>query len=418
MPEKLNYAGQMQPYDENNGEYKRFSSFHRPRNYDNEIKALKDKAMGLSIFSPERKKITEQIQQLEAEKEGFKNYDELAEYRHNQVLERNNKLTQQSNVVNATDNYIKDDHKEKQLEIINKFNPMRDDYHTGIRSVKDIKNPQEAFDVNDNENFTYPDFTAEDGKKALQTGKIMVYSSKPISQGGFISPSKTMAQDYAGGGEIYSQLVDINDVAWINSDEGQYAKVDQKSSYTDNYIKNNGWIKTLDKESQKATIDNFNKLPENQQFYYGLSDGEQASLMALQGDSTNVNEYMSGRNKNFDELTKKRLDNQIKNIKSAINKYDLKEPITLYRGVSKEEFDNIVDGGKTTSFKSTSTDLERAKAFGKNQGGYIVEYRVSKGSPVADVNGLPMANENEYLIDSDVKYKKVTKNGNKVIVEI
>lgn len=30
MPEKLNYAGQMQPYDESDGQYKRFSSFHRP----------------------------------------------------------------------------------------------------------------------------------------------------------------------------------------------------------------------------------------------------------------------------------------------------------------------------------------------------------------------------------------------------
>ena len=117
--------------------------------------------------------------------------------------------------------------KKKQLEIIQKENPMRDDYHTGIRDINDIKTPTEAFKtkVDIDEDFAYPDFTKLDGEKALKSGVITIYSSKEIKNGSFVSPSKMMAEDYAGGGKIYSKTIKINDVAWINSDEGQFVKL-------------------------------------------------------------------------------------------------------------------------------------------------------------------------------------------------
>ena len=121
--------------------------------------------------------------------------------------------------------------KEKQLEIINKSNPMLDDYHLGIRSIEDIKTFDEV--INDDESFVYGDFSKEDAEKALKDGKVTVYSSKPIEQGNFVSTSKNMAQDYAGrNGKVYSQEVSLNDVAWINGDEGQYAKVEDMQSST------------------------------------------------------------------------------------------------------------------------------------------------------------------------------------------
>ena len=124
--------------------------------------------------------------------------------------------------------------KEKQLEIINKSNHMLDDYHLGIRSIEDIKTFDEV--INDDESFVYGDFSKEDAEKALEKGTVTVYSSKPIEQGSFVSTSKNMAQDYAGrNGKVYSQEVSLNDVAWINGDEGQYAKVDNiKYSYQSN----------------------------------------------------------------------------------------------------------------------------------------------------------------------------------------
>ena len=100
---------------------------------------------------------------------------------------------------------------------------MTDDYHVGIRDADDIKTFEEA--MKDSESFFYGDFSLKDARKALKEGKVTVYSSKPIEQGGFVSTSKNMAKDYAGGGEVYSRRVDIDDIAWINGDEGQYAKV-------------------------------------------------------------------------------------------------------------------------------------------------------------------------------------------------
>lgn len=118
------------------------------------------------------------------------------------------------------------ENKQKQLNIIQENNKMQDDYHTGIRNIEDIKNFEEA--IHDNESFVYGDYSFEDAQKDLERGKVTVYSSKPITQGGFVSTSKNMAQDYAGNGKIYSKEVSINDVAWINGDEGQYANINQK----------------------------------------------------------------------------------------------------------------------------------------------------------------------------------------------
>jgi hypothetical protein len=88
--------------------------------------------------------------------------------------------------------------KQKQLDLILKSNPMLDDYHTGIRTIDDIQ-------------------------QALNSGYINVYSSKPIKIGTFVTPSKHCAKDYAGSNHIYSKRVNIYDVAWIDTYEGQYA---------------------------------------------------------------------------------------------------------------------------------------------------------------------------------------------------
>lgn len=101
MPTKENSSGKQQPYDAETGKFKSFSSFSRPkkekkRDYDKEIANLKEQTKGLSMFSPKSREIYEKINQLEAEKEGFKSYDELKEFRHNKLLEKNkNKVEHQ-----------------------------------------------------------------------------------------------------------------------------------------------------------------------------------------------------------------------------------------------------------------------------------------------------------------------------------
>jgi len=118
----------------------------------------------------------------------------------------------------------KDTHKESQLEIIKKSNPMLDDIHTGIRSIKDILTFKEAVSNKDNL-VTSPDYAEEDIEKALKIGEIEVFSSYEIKNGIFVTPSRMEAETYAGGGEVYSKVVKLEDVAWIDSYEGQYALV-------------------------------------------------------------------------------------------------------------------------------------------------------------------------------------------------
>lgn len=123
--------------------------------------------------------------------------------------------------------------KEKQFDIIKNTNPVLDDYHVGIRKVEDIKTFEEI--INDDESFAWGDFSKDDAEKALKKGKITIYSSYPIKQGTFVSTSKIQAEQYAGGigQKIYQKTVPLDEIAWINGDEGQYANVNQKYSLTD-----------------------------------------------------------------------------------------------------------------------------------------------------------------------------------------
>lgn len=124
--------------------------------------------------------------------------------------------------------------KEQQNSIIQNSNPVEDNYHTWIRSANDIKTFEETLNDSDYKEYfeAGEDFdetyTAKMAREALETGKITVYSSYPIEQGIFVSPSKMEAESYSGNGKIYSKEVNLTDVAWIDPTQGQYAKVSSK----------------------------------------------------------------------------------------------------------------------------------------------------------------------------------------------
>lgn len=160
------------------------------------------------------------------------------------------------------------DYKQAQLEVINQNNKMQDDYHTGIRSVNDILTAKEALDLTqeqldnyEKEGYSYPDFTLQDGKAAIESGYITVYSSKEIKPGVFVTPSKMMATDYAGDGTVYSKRIPVKDMAFINADEGNYAPVKQYLQKTDADTKgmfspaeDGSYIITLFKGADASTV--------------------------------------------------------------------------------------------------------------------------------------------------------------------
>ena len=190
----------------------------------------------------EKSKIKSEIRALE---NGYNSVEEMRKVE----KEQEQKAIQEYNKKN---NNIKDSNKssfksttnlsfkEQQLDIIQKTNPMLDDYHTGIRTVDDIKTFKEAYEIAKKEAnnggwkeyASYPDITNEMIEDSLKTGEITVYSSNDIKNGTFITPSYEQALEYAGNdsGKIRSKKVKVDDVAWINLDEGQYANLDSTNT--------------------------------------------------------------------------------------------------------------------------------------------------------------------------------------------
>ena len=150
--------------------------------------------------------------------------------------------------------------KQQQLEIIQKTNPMLDDYHTGIRTVDDIKTFKEAYDIAKkeasdggwDEYASYPDITNEMIENSLKTGEITVYSSNDIKNGTFVTPSYEQALEYAGNdaNKVKSKKVNVDDVAWINLDEGQYAKISKNNNQSKlSMQQSSAWQEFLDNQT-------------------------------------------------------------------------------------------------------------------------------------------------------------------------
>ncbi len=145
----------------------------------------------------------------------------------NNGMVSNDKISQTGAEVNAE--YSR---KEQQFEIIRQSNPASDEYHTWIRSAEDIKTFQETLTDPEWEGYDSfdPDYTQEMAQEAIKSGVITVYSSYPIENGVFVSPSRMEAESYSGNGKVYEQTVRLEDVAWIDPTQGQYAPVNKQYS--------------------------------------------------------------------------------------------------------------------------------------------------------------------------------------------
>lgn len=289
-----------------------------------ELKNIDTSEMGLL----EKSKIKSEIRALE---EGYTSVDEWRkanEIKKQEAIKEYNKQKIQKELKKdfSSFNSLADNHKQQQLDIINKNNPADDDMHTWIRSTDDIKNFEEAFFEDGEYSGLDPDFTEKMANKAKETGKITVYSSYPIEQGVFVSPSVMEASQYAGGdsNKLYSKEVNINDIAWIDGAEGQYAKVEnsQNSLYNINNESEsdiNGQINQrndrtsrLFKEStenqREYSWDEYNKWEESIKPTENITDEEQQSInksksehnkdVFLYDENDNDNTYSGGASRN------------------------------------------------------------------------------------------------------------------------
>lgn len=128
---------------------------------------------------------------------------------------------------------MSDVRKQKQAALIQKYNPVDDEHFMDskwIRSADDILSFDEMFQETESNykeygDMVYPDTTFDDYLNAKRTRKIQIFSSNPIKPGAFVTPSRMCASNYAGGGRVFSKVVPVDDVAWIDGGEGQYAPI-------------------------------------------------------------------------------------------------------------------------------------------------------------------------------------------------
>ncbi len=153
--------------------------------------------------------------------------------------------------------------KKTQLAIVQATNPAPNSYLTWIRSESDIKSADEVYKdaLSDNDDKTdarlTDDFSLRDWEKALKTGKIKVYSSYPIKNGTFVTPSAQEASQYAGDKKLYSAEIDLADVAWIDALQGQFAKPNGKDENSPSKA-----VAEQDKTTKKVTVETPNRVRE------------------------------------------------------------------------------------------------------------------------------------------------------------
>lgn len=272
-------------------------------------------------------------------------------------------------------------HKGKQLEIIKKTNPMLDDYHVGIRNVEDIKAFNEV--VNDEDSFVWGDFTREDAKKALKEGKITVYSSYPINQGTFVSTSKIQAEQYAGGkgNKIYSKTIPLEEVAWINGDEGQYANT------TTRYSKNNQtWQDYLEKNYKTAgTRTNLEDIR--------IAPKAKKDILAT-SELTTAKQNVKNNSKQNRTIKQDNIQTEKNSLPTAKSKASVTQslPIGEYTGKQRKHYKSIMESAETTpQAKKIAKELLNSDTYvpETNKGQLErADARIMSSTPESELNSL------------------------------
>lgn len=276
-----------------------------------------------------------------------------------QVVENVSPVQEENIELDEDEAYVRDV-KEKQFEIIQKHNPMTDDYHVGIRSAEDIKLFSEAME--DEESFFWGDFDIKDAEEALQSGRVTVYSSKPIKQGTFVSTSKNQATDYAGGGQVYSRKLNLEDVAWINGDEGQVATLNNSTIEGYEAPPKPEWIKSregvIDYQFKRQKTSNEGKKPGDNHYVTDkdVHDLIEATLEMGGYEPLKKGEFESLVKKNLSPISNETPSNVQKDL-SPINKAvedlkqvqkevieqveDLKETMDEFKALTKEQYQGL-----------------------------------------------------------------------------
>lgn len=377
-------------------------------------------------------------QKIKALNEGFDNvYDYLVNHDKKELMKNYKynpqKIEEKINKYKSKDNYAKmvnEDYKnatakqQTQFDIIQETNPAPEESnYVWIRKPSDIKTFEEA--INDKDSFTWGDYSKEDALRDLKKGTVTIYSSYPIKNGVFVSTSYQQALDYAGGdpSQVHSRKSSIDSVAWINGDEGQYAKATTKYSqnnskwqeflednfkstgtrtyFKDVVLKNNEVSKPSTKYSE-----NLNSNKSNDVLKVIIDNKTQKKLDQLDTELKNIKERYTKMYPN----DKKQRDSKIKSraMEISAQKRNLIQGdwlIPIEKGLTSNELNNKINRLKSNYVgKEVIVDNNKGKVIGTSFGKIGVEfekgntkyYDAADIKPVQDIDSIIKEQKEKY----------------------
>lgn len=383
-------------------------------------------------------------QKIKALNEGFDNvYDYLVNHDKKELMKNYKynpqKIEEKINKYKSKDNYAKmvnEDYKnatakqQTQFDIIQETNPAPEESnYVWIRKPSDIKTFEEA--INDKDSFTWGDYSKEDALRDLKKGTVTIYSSYPIKNGVFVSTSYQQALDYAGGdpSQVHSRKSSIDSVAWINGDEGQYAKATTKYSqnnskwqeflednfkstgtrtyFKDLVLKNNEVSKPSTKYSE-----NLNSNKSNDVLKVIIDNKTQKKLDQLDTELKNIKERYTKMYPN----DKKQRDSKIKSraMEISAQKRNLIQGdwlIPIEKGLTSNELNNKINRLKSNYVgKEVIVDNNKGKVIGTSFGKIGVEFENGNTKYYDAIDIKPVQ-------DIDSIIKEQTKKYNQLITE-
>lgn len=152
-----------------------------------------------------------------------------------------------------------------------------------------------------------------------------------------------------------------------------------------------------------------------------LTGTQQESVRLLTGGKYyhDLNEMVY--NKSFNPSNREELVNMANVLDESFKKFKLEDDIIAYRGMSKKEFHNLIQGDTFNEFKHLSIDEKVAKRFAKrgNDNGVVVKFHLPKGTNGAYIGDYSQfKNEQEFVLNRNTKYKFVEKSKKEVEVYI
>ena len=289
------------------------------KSYQERLDSVKNTSINSSSTSSsisEQNKVQEELKETQTQAEKTKEAlnesnisSEVSAFQQQEKIQ--NQVTQSIQEQNkAIDESIKktltlNDVRQKQWEIIQKTNPKEEGTNsTWVDKPEDAKTFYEVnhkdSDYPFNENYS-DDWTVKDKMNVEATGKITVYSSYPIEDGNWVTPSKEEGLSYAGSGKLYSATMDPRDIAWVDAGQGQVAHIsDELKEVIDLSTKAETQVQSIDNNTNETceqstlnalddTIAKYETIVSLVKEYYDLSNNKKDTI-GISSDDERISE--------------------------------------------------------------------------------------------------------------------------------